>query len=491
MDVLRACIAGGQPVTLKCDGAASVAALVPVDRSAGCVAFRVVDAQRFLRIRQSGEVDLNGGRGPWTEFRAIDVGRGAVELQGVRSGFWLAVADGAFASASEPARLSPAAADEAQSSPGAEPAHEEGGYQWLRLASGAGCLPWPVRLERWGGSVYLSTSAGKNVAFRQGGRASNTGGAGVWAQWEVEQVEGGCLQFKSVAHGKYLAIDAAGSPILSEEPARFTLSDAQASLPEGLPAVDLDVLSQEEVARFKDLGYLILRRGVLPEFVRDALRSINHQLGKPGCWQADPNPLNASQLALKLGPGSVGGQMVQESPRLWSAVNILLGEGNVDRAGARSPQVAMNFPVPPEKGFNQPDRRANTIYHIDGMGQNRLHPFTLLCGVALSDQSMPNCGNLNVFPGSHLDADLHRYYRERINDETQSEADLSKPDVGGPTQVLLQPGDVVIAHQLLAHRIGQNTSEHIRYQLYFRLCRKDHAKFKDLILKDPWVEFAI
>ena len=33
----------------------------------------------------------------------------------------------------------------------------------------------------------------------------------------------------------------------------------------------------------------------------------------------------------------------------------------------------------------------------------------------------------------------------------------------------LQPGDVVIAHQKLPHRISLNHSPHVRYQIYFRI----------------------
>lgn len=142
-------------------------------------------------------------------------------------------------------------------------------------------------------------------------------------------------------------------------------------------------------------------------------------------------------------------------------------------------------------GHNIPDVKPGTQYHIDGMGQNKLCPFSLLCGVALSDQTVPNMGNLHVFPGSHLHSGLQKYYVEKINDDDQGEADVSKPDLGESVQVLLRPGDIVLAHQLLAHRVGVNTSEHIRYQLYYRVQHKDHEDLKGYIVDDPWIEFAI
>merc|ERR1712007_155727 len=136
----------------------------------------------------------------------------------------------------------------------------------------------------------------------------------------------------------------------------------------------------------------------------------------------------------------------------------------------------MRFPKSPERGYLVPDIKRRTNYHIDGMGMNKLCPVTVLCGVALSDQS---------------NEELHRYYSQRIDDENQGENDEGKPDVGKSVQVLLRPGDVVLAHQLLAHRAGLNTSEHIRYQLYYRVPHKEHDKLKDQVIRNPWVEYAI
>jgi ectoine hydroxylase-related dioxygenase (phytanoyl-CoA dioxygenase family) len=100
-------------------------------------------------------------------------------------------------------------------------------------------------------------------------------------------------------------------------------------------------------------------------------------------------------------------------------------------------------------------------------------------------------GNLHVFPKSHLHEGLRKYYKDKINDDDQDEDDDGKPDLGESVQVLLEPGDVVIAHQLLGHRVGVNTSENIRYQLYYRVQHNRHEAFKEQIIDDPWVEFAV
>lgn len=305
----------------------------------------------------------------------------------------------------------------------------------------------------------------------------------------MEQTAAGA-SFQNVGHGKYLDLSAKGTPTLADVPAFFAMDEALAEVEEVMPPVNPGALSLEDVVHFKEQGYVIVRSAVPPQLVRDALRSINHQLGKPGCWEVDSNPLNASQLNLKLPREGIGRDIVNKSTLLWSSLNILLGAGNV-APWRQGQQVALRFPQPPERGHDVPDIKPGTQYHIDGMGQNKLCPFSLLCGVALSDQTLPNRGNLHVFPGSHLHEPLHRYYLEKIDDDSQGEADTSKPDLGESVQVLLRPGDVVIAHQLLAHRVGVNTSEHIRYQLYYRVCHKDHGAFRTRIVHEPWCEFAI
>jgi hypothetical protein len=443
-----------------------------------------------------------------------------VLLQAVKSGKWLNVVGGEFSSSEQPKPLllefganapgplpssfmpglTPASvASPASKSLGypndlatALPAHNTGEYVMLRLADGTSQLQWSVTLSqcRNTGYVLLGTDSG-NLACGQQGNFHKKGGQGQWAQWQMERKSEG-VSFKNIGHGKYLSLGRQGVPQLADIPALFSMNTAlpAVGIVEEMPSIDEAVLSAADVMHFKEQGYVIVRDAVSAELVRDALRSINFQLGKPDCWEADSNPLNAAQLALKLPQHGIGRDIFNKSPVFWSAVNVLLGRGNV-KPWKGGQQVALRFPQPPEMGHNIPDIKPGTQYHIDGMGQNKICPFSLLCGVALSDQTQPNMGNLHVFPGSHLHDGLRKYYVEQINDDNQGEADDNKPDLGESVQVLLRPGDVVLAHQLLAHRVGVNTSEHIRYQLYYRVQHKDHAELKERIVNDPLLEFAI
>ena len=112
------------------------------------------------------------------------------------------------------------------------------------------------------------------------------------------------------------------------------------------------------------------------------------------------------------------------------------------------------------------------------MRQGLFHPFSLLLGVALSPVRATFCGNFAVFPQSH--AKSHPLLRadgrldgcdwsnaKRADDPWCTAVKL--PGMGDATQLMLEPGDVIVAHPDLAHRGAPNYSPDIRYMVYFRL----------------------
>merc|ERR1712039_753955 len=95
--------------------------------------------------------------------------------------------------------------------------------------------------------------------------------------------------------------------------------------------------------------------------------------------------------------------------------------------------------------------------------QNCNHsPFSLLVGFTLSDATTPNRGNFCVWPGSHrsLMRPIKKYAKKcaplQVGEEAAEWAVEDMPDLGDGLQVLSKPGDVVFAHQKLAHRGGPN-----------------------------------
>lgn len=135
--------------------------------------------------------------------------------------------------------------------------------------------------------------------------------------------------------------------------------------------------------------------------------------------------------------------------------------------------------------------------HIDGFvkqhpHQRRPDSFTLLGGIYLGDESTGDAGNLWVWPGSHR---LHaRLLRERGTQALMATSGhiglLEDPPVL-PEQkpVLAKRGDLLLAHYLLGHNTGGNTSEQTRRILYFRLGTATHRRCWEQALRDPLLEF--
>jgi len=399
-----------------------------------------------------------------------------VLVQGVKSQLWLAVVGGDFASSDEPQPLAVLSLD---------PEDEAQDAGWVHLSTGEAMMAYAVRMISSEKAMFLATNTG-NVACGPVGHFNTRGQQGQWAQWFVDRAPNG-LSFLNKGHKRYLGLDLDGYPQLLDEPVYFQVQQSPGDMEPSEPPVDASVLSPEDILGFKKNGFVIVRNAVPPTLVRAALRSINSQLGQASSWDASTPP----QIALNL-PVGLRRRIISESPRFWSALNNLLGPGNVSLPDNQAAQVALRFPQPPGKGEYGgdyvPDTKRDHQWHVDGFNRQLLHPFSVLCGVALSDQSRGSMGNLHVFPGAHLNQEVMQVLPEMIkNVESRKE----KPDLGASEEVLMNPGDAVLVHQLLAHRVGTNTSEHIRYQLYFRMNHKDHAQLKSQIMNNPWVEYAI
>jgi ectoine hydroxylase-related dioxygenase (phytanoyl-CoA dioxygenase family) len=146
------------------------------------------------------------------------------------------------------------------------------------------------------------------------------------------------------------------------------------------------------------------------------------------------------------------------------------------------PRVALNVPPNPHRPGGP---------HIDGAAaepDGRPSTFSLLVGVLLSDQTRDDMGNLWVWPGSHLSH--QNYFREHGPDELIRLGGYIPVALGEPEQVRGRPGDVILAHHLLGHNIGGNTSAVVRRAVYFRLKHRDHdGRWRDC-LRDAWADFA-
>jgi hypothetical protein len=131
-------------------------------------------------------------------------------------------------------------------------------------------------------------------------------------------------------------------------------------------------------------------------------------------------------------------------------------------------QVALNIP---------PHPRRPGAPHLDGHHPECARPdsFTMLAGIYLADESAPDSGNLWVWPGSHL---VHeRLFREQgpavlLATGGHAHSVAVPPRYSEPVQVLAGRGD--LAHFLLGHNIGGNTSDRTRRIVYYRLSCPGH-----------------
>jgi len=329
---------------------------------------------------------------------------------------------------------------------------------------------------------------------------TNNGQKGVWARFLIENAENeGGIRLKSIGHKRELGQDVYLTFGNSDKKGRLTFASSDNKGEDTVfaveaakvepPVVIIDeeepptpepparVLTDEEKAAFVEDGVLVLRGLVPPEAVGEALRAINHTLGVGGGpWEKDDDG-NKLGRASGLQASEPIRDLLAKSP-LHGVVSQLLGGGF---KGGNSGQVALRFPEPAD-GKRRKDKPPEQ-WHIDSMNKTpHMSGFQLLAGVALSAQPTDDCGNLHVWRGMH--GHVHGAVQAMHGIREREGLPYAVPEAKGDdpwlgqrpplpesamSQVHLQPGDIVLAHQKAPHRIGINRSPHIRYQVYFRL----------------------
>lgn len=253
------------------------------------------------------------------------------------------------------------------------------------------------------------------------------------------------------------------------------------------------VLSDDDKRAFIRDGYIVVRGAIPSNLIDDALAFVDDAYAK-GQYEYDetkfdPVPVFAKEVT----ENPVLGELLERSAVL-PAMEDLLGEGNVKYNHA--PQIAFRTADKKmrAKGMGMTDLTPWFKYHIDG-GQGPLAhtgtPFSLLVGVCLSpgQDVDENRGQFTAWPGSHFK--LHRIVRQRVQKGLIKGHQIfgghgaHKPNVGTPRRVLLNPGDVVLAHQRLGHAGGVNLCNIPRKNLYFRVRRVGHYKIVDDIVNGP------
>ena len=229
------------------------------------------------------------------------------------------------------------------------------------------------------------------------------------------------------------------------------------------------MIDEGQLREFGNKGYLVLP-GVVPESL---LAPVDAEID--ALIAESPPPADATGHNFNFDYFELPGRLPACDVALRESLALRLAQSLVTpRAldyGLDHIQVALNIP---------PFRHRPGAPHLDGHRPEQARPdsFTMLAGIYLVDESAPDSGNLWVWPGSHL---VH----ERMFGEQGPKALLATsghthslavpPHYSEPLQVLANRGDLLLAHFLLGHNSGGNTSNRTRRIIYYRLSCPGHS----------------
>jgi ectoine hydroxylase-related dioxygenase (phytanoyl-CoA dioxygenase family) len=321
------------------------------------------------------------------------------------------------------------------------------------------------------------------------------------------------------------------------------------------------MLSTEQLAHFDEHGYLVVPGAVHPRLCARALRAIYGHMGEHGLETDAFSDVSTLFTEARAAQAAAAVYDVLRRSDAMRAIQALvgsprLGVHGVDRTMAldeasgptiRMPQISVVFPRPisdddqlDEDGESndassqsQP-RRSLDRPHIDGVSSSpapegtpprTLHSFSLLAGVALTDQPAEWAGNFFVLPGSHRRmSELMRRRAERglppgpsgsnsaggredDRDDRDGSGDggVGGDDSGGggsldpsvcwpdghvlppgsstwgiePVQLCLKAGDLVLSHYLTLHGVAPHLGAAPRVNVYWRIKHARHRQGED------------
>jgi hypothetical protein len=263
--------------------------------------------------------------------------------------------------------------------------------------------------------------------------------------------------------------------------------------------------------QFFQAGYSIVRQEVSPAILQAANKVIQFWTHR---YLQQPSPSFSSSFAssssanvsqnqnglLKTRYGGVYcvGDICQDvdilalyfESRLPQVTQYLLGSNDVlhpKHAQIRSSFPLLDFTVESPALYGDQ-------WIIEGFTVHGEHsPYSLFLGIALTDFSENDMGNLCVHPESHLllmdlYKDHARYHRTAFSEDPQSS---SRPNLGQPVEICLKAGDAIFCTQRLATLFTNNNSFSTTTMVFFRISHVDHAQLKQAALESPWVEFPL
>jgi hypothetical protein len=234
------------------------------------------------------------------------------------------------------------------------------------------------------------------------------------------------------------------------------------------------MLSAAQKADFAERGFVALRGAAPDLLVAAAKAKIDASLANDDSVGRNRDYVERSFCPDLVSDGAIFALL--RDTGLIGAVEQLFGAAGASRVNDTA-QIALRFPDMRRKPGHQGP-------HIDGFpaGNNGVPTGTVwrqtaLVGVYLSE-ARADMGNLVVWPGSHRRVAAFMRANDapsflRANGAEALLAAAMKTDLGAPEQLVVAPGDAVIAHHLLAHSVAWNLSLRLRYAVYFRLMHRD------------------
>ncbi len=244
-------------------------------------------------------------------------------------------------------------------------------------------------------------------------------------------------------------------------------------------------LTPEQVAQFVHQGYIQIPGAVPGTQVRQALRAINHSIGTVGKTGADAAAFRQDSFCFELRTSELLRDLFHGT-RVQVLAEGFLGQARVQPL--QEVQIAPIFPLP--VGEPAPPLAG----HLDatGTGTNGMpvggysRHFTLIVVIYLVPVPEPWHGNFTVWPGSHVET---RDFFRRHGHGMLVAGDPDIPLRGAPRMLTGKAGDVVLAHHLLQHVGGPNTSPQVRHAVIGRMAHVDVARLGYGGFTEMWQEF--
>ena len=259
----------------------------------------------------------------------------------------------------------------------------------------------------------------------------------------------------------------------------------------------LTAVTDDQLARLKTDGYLVLPGLAGVDRADRARRRINAHLGKHGL---PPDKLTqfATQTYVPEIRDHPDFRALIDNDDVKAVLDDLIGWDTIKPDFYH--QIALRFPQPPDadderikadfgmKGYHIDGLPSPPGYPHNGVPAGEVHNFTVLVGVILNDQPTGFRGNFRAHPGSHEEMAAH--YRQHGLDNI-AENGIPQVATAPPHQITGHPGDVILANHLTAHGIAPNLSPDVRYNLFTRLWPKNRGFFGPEAMTDPWHEWKV